>query len=247
MAPRNGSKKPKLISKAEYAAKIGVNRSQITRYVAKGMPSHGGMIDPDEADWWRQQNLDPTKPKSKVTDRQVGKAKAASAETPDPPKQPVPPPKQSSGPPPGNEEPGWSPDGFQTSGVIVHFPDGSKMDLLQIADLTTATRIDKFWAGELKRREVMLHDKEHYPRADVDAATNAAVLMFKNGLLGLGRRLAGRLEGKNLAERELIIRETLRRALEKLAEKLSAAVAGDIQEAGEEPSPDDDSDQPEGD
>ena len=61
------------------------------------------------------------------------------------------------------------------------------------------------------------------------------------------RRLAGRLEGKNLAERELIIRETLRRALEKLAEKLSAAVAGDIQEAGEEPSPDDDNDQPEGD
>jgi hypothetical protein len=54
------------ISKAEYAARIGVHRSQISRYVQAGMPTHNGLVEPDEADRWRQTNLDPTKPKSKV-------------------------------------------------------------------------------------------------------------------------------------------------------------------------------------
>lgn len=54
------------ISKAEYAARIGVHRSQISRYVKAGMPTHNGLVEPDEADRWRQANLDPTKPKSKV-------------------------------------------------------------------------------------------------------------------------------------------------------------------------------------
>ena len=54
------------VSKADYAARIGVHRSQISRYVKAGMPTHNGLVEPDEADRWRQANLDPTKPKSKV-------------------------------------------------------------------------------------------------------------------------------------------------------------------------------------
>ncbi len=215
------TKRNKLLSKAEYAARIGVNRSQVTRYCAKGMPTHAGMIDPEEADWWREQNLDPTKPKSKVTPPQQRKAAiekgAAEVEKAARP----------ASPPPAPTVPADGEAATPASGVMVRFPDGTEMDLGQIGDLPTVTRIDKFWAGELKRRDAMVHDREHLPRADVEAASTAAVLALKTSLMGLPRRLAGKLEGKGLAEREQIIRDEIKIRLEAAARKMAGVAAGD--------------------
>lgn len=207
------AKPPKLVSKAEYASMRGINRSQVTRYCQKGMPSPGGMIDPEQADWWREQNLDQTKPKSKIS----GKQQRVAATTPPAPKvNALSPPTAAAVPATGD-----------ASGVIVRFPDGQEFDLAQLGDLNTVTRIDKFWAGELKRREAMVHDREHLPRAEVEAASSAAILLFKSGLMGVSRRIAGQIEGKGLAEREQVIRDEIRSALEILSTRLEEIASGE--------------------
>ena len=222
MAQRN-----KLLTKTEYAARIGVNKSQISRYCAKGMPTHAGMIDPEEADWWREQNLDQTKPRSKVTPPQQRKAaiNAEAAKVEQAAQKPTPPAKTGNAP----AAPAVPDD---LSGAIVTFADGTSMDLVQIGDLPTVTRIDKFWAGELKRRDAMQRDREHIPRADVEAATGAAILQAKSSFMGLSRRIAGRLEGKPLAERERIIQDEIRKALETLVRKLGRVADGQIDDDG---------------
>lgn len=222
------AKPPKLVSKAEYAAMRGINRSQVTRYCQRGMPAPGGMIDPEQADWWREANLDQTKPKSKVT----GKQQRVAATTP-----PANAPTAKSAPPPPARPQELAPM-QDPSGVVIRFPDGSEMDMAQIGDLQTVTRIDKFWAGEIKRREAMVHDREHLPRAEVEAATSAAILAFKAGLMGLSRRIAGQIEGKALAEREQVIRDEHRAALDALSMRLEEIASGEG--SMDEPASDDD-------
>jgi len=214
------------LTKAEYAARIGVDRSRVTRYCQRGMPSHKGLIDPEEADRWREQTLDQTKPKSKVTPPQQRKPRSTRPAAPASPAPERPPASD------GADAP------VPLSGVVVTFPDGTRLDMAVIGDLALVTRIDKFWAGELKRREAMQQDREHLPRADVEAATGAAIVQAKGSFLGLSRRLAGRLEGLALAERERVIQAEVRAVLNTLVAKLTAVAAGAVGAADAEP-PDD--------
>jgi len=239
MAERNT-----FITRAEYAARIGVDRSRVTRYCQRGMPTHKGLIDPEEADWWREQTLDQTKPKSKVSPPQRRKAaltreaeaiEAAAKPASKPGRarpQPAAPALERTAEAEGAEAP------LPSSGVMVTFPDGTSLDMAVIGDLPTVTRIDKFWAGELKRREAMQQDREHLPRADVEAATGAAIVQAKGAFLGLSRRLAGRLEGLALAERERVIQAEIRSVLNTLVAKLTAVAAGEVGAADAEPAED---------
>lgn len=213
MAPRN-----KLLSKTDYAARIGVNKSQISRYCARGMPSHAGMIDPEEADWWREQNLDQTKPRSKVTPPQQRKA-VINAEAAKVDQAAVKPARTESAPP-------ASAPADDLSGATVTFADGTSMDLAQIGDLNTVNRIDKFWAGELKRREAMAHDREHIPRGEVEAAWDAANTLYRQGLDGVAGRTAGKLAeltGGDAAVIEGLIRDEHRTALAAVAKAFERA------------------------
>ncbi|WP_175429746.1 hypothetical protein [Azospirillum argentinense] len=217
MAPRN-----KLLSKTDYAARIGVNKSQISRYCARGMPSHAGMIDPEEADWWREQNLDQTKPRSKVTPPQQRKA-AISAEAAKVDQAVAGNTAKSAR---ADSAPPASPPADDLSGATVTFADGTSMDLAQIGDLNTVNRIDKFWAGELKRREAMAHDRQHIPRGEVEAAWDIANTMYRQGLDGVAGRTAGKLAeltGGDAAVIEGLIRDEHRTALAAVAKAFERA------------------------
>ncbi|WP_200474602.1 hypothetical protein [Azospirillum argentinense] len=234
MAPRN-----KLLSKTDYAARIGVNKSQISRYCARGMPSHAGMIDPEEADWWREQNLDQTKPRSKVTPPQQRKAaisaEAAKVDQAAAGKAAKPAKLESALP--------ASPPADDLSGATVTFADGTSMDLAQIGDLNTVNRIDKFWAGELKRREAMAHDRQHIPRGEVEAAWDIANTMYRQGLDGVAGRTAGKLAeltGGDAAVIEGLIRDEHRIALAAVAKAFERAAV--LAERGGTPPPGGDDD-----
>ncbi|TWA69723.1 hypothetical protein FBZ84_103440 [Azospirillum baldaniorum] len=216
MASRN-----KLLSKTDYAAQIGVNKSQISRYCARGMPSHAGMIDPEEADWWREQNLDQTKPRAKVTPPQQRKAaiSAEAAKVDQAAELTAKPARAESAPP-------TSPPADDLSGATVTFADGTSMDLAQIGDLNTVNRIDKFWAGELKRREAMAHDRQHIPRGEVEAAWDTANTLYRQGLDGVAGRTAGKLAeltGGDAAVIEGLIRDEHRTALAAVAKAFERA------------------------
>lgn len=216
MAPRN-----KLLTKTEYAARIGVNKSQISRYCSRGMPVHAGMIDPEEADWWREQNLDKTKPRSKVTPPQQRKAviNADAAKVDQAAAKTAKPTKTENAPP----APALSDD---LSGAIVTFADGTSLDLSQIGDLGMVTRIDKFWAGELKRREAMAHDRQHIPRGEVEAAWDTANTLYRQGFDGVAGRTAGKIAeliGGDAAVIEGLIRDEHRIALAAVAKAFERA------------------------
>jgi len=233
MAPRN-----KLLSKTDYAARIGVNKSQISRYCARGMPVHAGMIDPEEADWWREQNLDQTKPRSKVTPPQQRKAviNAEAAKVDQAAGWTAKPARAESAPP-------ASPPADDLSGATVTFADGTSMDLAQIGDLNTVNRIDKFWAGELKRREAMAHDRQHIPRGEVEAAWDIANTLYRQGLDGVAGRTAGKLAeltGGDAAVIEGLIRDEHRIALAAVAKAFERAAV--LAERGGTPPPGGDDD-----
>ena len=228
MAPRN-----KLLSKTDYAARIGVNKSQISRYCSRGMPVHAGMIDPEEADWWREQNLDQTKPRSKVTPPQQRKAAIASEAAKV---------EQAAGKPAKAARteplPALAAPADDLSGATVTFADGTSMDLAQIGDLNTVNRIDKFWAGELKRREAMAHDRQHIPRGEVEAAWDIANTMYRQGLDGVAGRTAGKLAeltGGDAAVIEGLIRDEHRIALAAVAKAFERAAV--LAERGGTPPP----------
>jgi hypothetical protein len=195
MAQRNT-----FISKAEYAKRIGVHRSQISRYVKAGMPTHNGLIEPDEADWWREQHLDPTKPKSKVTTpqqrkAQVEKAAAQIDAAAAAPKKPSPTP----GSPPASE-------------------DGQPDDT---PNLTTARAWDTHFSAENRKRLMLKHDREHIPLLEVEVVWDAANVAYRQGLEGVAGRTASiiaAMTGGDAARIEEIIRDEHRTALATVAD-----------------------------
>lgn len=50
-----------LMSRSEYARQCGITSSRVTQLVARGLPTHGDLVDDDLADEWRNNNLDPAK------------------------------------------------------------------------------------------------------------------------------------------------------------------------------------------
>lgn len=207
MAQRNT-----LLSKADYAARIGVHRSVVTRYCQRGMPEHKGMIDPDEADWWREKNLDQSKPKAKVSPQQQRKAaidKAAKeVEAPrrkpsvgrQSPAAPAPLPAPVSDP--GEQEPSATPDMNEARAWDIHF------------------------SAENRKRAMLKHDREHITRTEVEAAWDAANTMYRQGLDGVAGRTASiiaTLTGGDAARIEGIIRDEHRTALAAVAELFARA------------------------
>ncbi len=208
MAQRNT-----LLSKADYAARIGVHRSVVTRYCQRGMPEHKGMIDPDEADWWREKNLDQSKPKAKVSPQQQRKAAIdkAAKEIEAPRRKPAAgkPPAPPTPPPP-------APDLDALSGT---------------PDMNKARAWDIHFSAENRKRAMLKHDREHITRAEVEVVWDAANTMYRQGLEGVAGRTASiiaTLTGGDAARIEGIIRDEHRTALAAVAELFErAAIFGE--------------------
>lgn len=217
----------KLLTKAEYATRIGVNRSQITRYCQRGMPAHAGMIDPEEADWWREQNLDPTKPKAKVTDPQkrravIEKEAAAIDAEAKPPAAKATPKKVEAAPDATDAVSGVA----TLRGVRLLFPDGTQVPLEQVPPVAQSIAVKEFWNGEMRRREVLAHDREHIPRGDIEAAVDVAIGEFRGQFEGFAGLLSTKLAGKSAAEAYPVIQDEVRRVLSRLTEGLRKLAAG---------------------
>lgn len=217
----------RLMTKTEYAKYVGVDKAQPGRWIKKGMPTagpNGDMIDPDVADTWRASNIDSSKPKAKGHEvRRLTspppEAKAAAL-APRPPRHDPPPDLHPDLAP-------VDPGGTSLEGAVITFPDGTAVDVKSLPNINAINQLDRFYAAEMKRREIMVHDREHLPKADVFAATDALISMFRARVMGLGRRCAPLLDGKSAAERAEIIQDECRTLLEDVSKKLAAAAAGD--------------------
>lgn len=120
-----------------------------------------------------------------------------------------------------------SADAPETEGEIrVVLPDGSTAGVDDIPDFATSQKAKEYWAAERVKRDVLKHDREHIPVADVLAATGAVVGMLRGQLMGLPRRLAATLEGRTVQERHELIQAECRALLTDFADRM-AAVARD--------------------
>lgn len=111
-------------------------------------------------------------------------------------------------------------------GIRVVLPDGTATALDQIPDFATSQRVKEYWAAERVKRDVLKHDRDHVPVADVLAATGTVVAMLRGQIMGLPRRLAGALDGLTVAERHAAIQAECHALLTDFADRL-AAVARD--------------------
>ena len=59
-----------LISKSNFAARLGVTRARITHLIKRGLPTVDGKIDPDAAEDWMRRNL---VPQARYGDRGISK------------------------------------------------------------------------------------------------------------------------------------------------------------------------------
>jgi hypothetical protein len=69
------------VTPAEYARRIGVNRSTVSRQIKKGViPTHSGLVDPAEADERRANYLSISRGRNTLAQRQAGRAWVPEAE-----------------------------------------------------------------------------------------------------------------------------------------------------------------------
>lgn len=191
--------KPKLLTKAAYAAHRGVNASQVTRYTQRGMPCHLGMIDAAEADAWCARNLDPTKPKSKVTAEQRAQVSVATVPTPD---------LTTRTPPARKRHPEPS--------------DGS------VPDLNNARAWDTHWSARRREQQVEEFDRSHIAIGEVESLLDLISTSFWQGLEGVSGRIASQIAatcggdvaviGEIIRDEHRLVRESVARAIEGFAD-----------------------------
>ncbi|MCW2242243.1 helix-turn-helix domain containing protein [Azospirillum canadense] len=208
----------KFMNGTEYATHCGVTKMTVSRWTKRdGFPIKDGKIDVAAADAWREANLDASKPRSSVNPAAAPPAAAAKPTR----KTPVPTPT-------APESPADLPPDL--AGAVLLMPDGTQTLLAEIPSFAASQAAKMYYDAEMKKREVLAHDKEHIPKVEVLAATETMVSMFRAEFMGLGRRVAPMLEGKPLAERADIIQDQARTVLERMARKITAAAQGDFDE-----------------
>ncbi|MBP2232543.1 hypothetical protein J2847_005872 [Azospirillum agricola] len=219
----------RLLTKTEYAKHCGVDKAQPGRWVKRGMPTagpNGDLIDPEVADTWRAANIDASKPKAKA--HQIDRLSSPPPDVKAAAVAPRPAKPARAPDPAALDEADSQPDGLSLEGAVIQFADGTKIDIKSLPNLNALNQIDKWYSGELKRREILVHDRDHLPKADLYAATDALISMFRARVMGLGRRCAPMLEGRSLAERAEVIQDECRKVLEDLAKKLADSATGDV-------------------
>lgn len=115
--------------------------------------------------------------------------------------------------------------------VSVEFPDGTVLPLDQIPAFAVSQAAKMHWDAEMKKRDVLAHDREHIPKADVLAVVGEIMGLFRAGVMGIAGRLANPLEGKTAAERHHLIQGECRAVLDDVAKRIDDAAARAFEDA----------------
>ncbi|MFC7332922.1 hypothetical protein [Rhodocista pekingensis] len=202
-----------VVTKAGLAAELGISKARVSQYLNRGLPCRpDGKIDREAALNWIGDNIVPT----------VGRLNARSAAVRSRPVAPQPRPTAA----PQAEGAAAGTSAGAMKGWVLLSPDGVRVPVEDVPPVAQSVALKEFFMAELRRREVQVHDRDHIPRADVEAATDAAINEFRGQFEGFAGLLSNMLSGKSPAEMYATIQEEVRRVLARLSAQLHAAAAG---------------------
>lgn len=211
---------------------VTVTKGTVSKLVnGQGMPLVGATFT--DTMRWLADNTDPTKPKSKLgaaaakwlAGQGGGAALAPAVKSP--------PAARRTSSPPAQESP------------TVHLPEEGSTVLDRNPTRTDSQREKSRWDAEMKKREVLKHDREHIAKSEVTAVVGEILSLLKAGVMGIAGRVANKLEGKTAAERYQIIQDECRTVLDEAARRMEEAAARSFEDGDSGPDEDGADDEPE--